>query len=129
VRVRDATSGAMPDVTLDCMGLVTGWQPVGSSGNYQFTRVDLSTGNWEGQNGCDNGVNTISATLASTSEAGPAPTPFFGVTIWGWGNTITWPTDNGGTDESNPLFTRWVSYGYPAGANLTKLNDVVVSAR
>jgi hypothetical protein len=29
----------------------------------------------------------------------------------------------------NPLFTRWVSYGYPAGANFKPLNTAVVSAR
>ena len=53
----------------------------------------------------------------------------FGVTVWGWGNDITWPTDNGVADETNPLFTRWVSYGYPAGANFRPLNGAVLSAK
>ena len=48
--------------------------------------------------------------------------------MWGWGNDVTWPTDNGGVaDESNPNFTRWVSYGYPAGANFKPLNTAVLS--
>ena len=53
-----------------------------------------------------------------------------GVTVWGWGNDITWPTDNiQAGDEQNPLFTRWVSYGYPAGANFKPLNSAVLLAR
>ena len=128
VRVRDAASGLMPDVSIDCAGLLSGWAPVGSSGNYEFLRFDLSTGNFQGQNGCNNGVHVITGSLAGAGDAG-AGTPSFGVTVWGWGNTITWPTDDpGNNDEANPLFTRWVSYGYPAGANITKLNDVVLSA-
>ena len=58
-----------------------------------------------------------------------APGAQFGVTVWGWGNDITWPTDNMGSDELNPLFTRWVSYGYPAGANFAPLNTAVLNAR
>jgi hypothetical protein len=84
-----------------------------------MTRIDLSTGNFQGVGGCNNGVHLISS---------PSTTASFGVTVWGWGNDITWPTDNGTTDEENPLFTRWVSYGYPAGANFTPLNTAVLSA-
>ncbi|HEY8042007.1 MAG TPA: IgGFc-binding protein [Polyangiaceae bacterium] len=120
VRARDATAGTMPDVTLDCAGLLGGWQAVGTSGAYEFTRVDLSTGNFQGVGGCDNGVHTIGST---------APDARFGVTVWGWGNDQTWPTDNGTQDEVNPRFTRWVSYGYPAGANFKPLNTAVLPAR
>ena len=49
--------------------------------------------------------------------------PGIGVTVWGWGNPITYAPTN---DESNPLFSRWVSYGYPAGANFARLNNVFV---
>jgi hypothetical protein len=58
------------------------------------------------------------------------------VTIWGWGSGATYAPDciDGGTAlipgaELNPAFTRWVSYAYPAGANITKLNSVIVPAK
>jgi hypothetical protein len=57
--------------------------------------------------------------------------PRFTVTIWGWGSEATYFPDSnnpGSTDEANPKFTRWVSYGYPAGANFQPLNNVVLSA-
>jgi hypothetical protein len=129
VRVRDSVTGLMPDVALDCAGLITGWQPVGTLGKYEMTRVDLSTGNFQGVGGCDNGVHTIEGTLAFRSDGGAPPTPSFGVTIWGWGNGITWGPDNSVADETNPKFTRWVSYGYPAGANFKPLNTAVLPAR
>ena len=105
------------------------WAAVGTSGLYQFTRFDLSTGDFMGQNGCDNGVHVITGSLPDPTDGGAPPTPLFGVTVWGWGNPITWPPDNMGSDEANPKFTRWVSYAYPAGANLAKLNNVVLSAQ
>jgi hypothetical protein len=123
VRVKDAASGLFPDVSLDCAGVLGGWTALGSSGTYQWTRIDLSTGDFQGQNGCDNGVHTIVGTLASGGG-----TASFGVNVWGWGNTLTFPTDNGGSDEANPAFTRWVSYAYPAGANFQPLNSVTVPA-
>jgi hypothetical protein len=127
VRARDPQTGAMPDVTLDCAGLLGGWQAVGSSGKYEMTRVDLSTGDFQGVGACNNGVHTIAGSLASTPGVVP-PTPAVGVTVWGWGNESTWPTDVG-NDETNPKFTRWVSYGYPAGANFKPLNTAVLSAQ
>jgi hypothetical protein len=124
VRVRDA-SGAMPNVTLDCAGTLGGWQPLGFAGIYEWTRINLSTGNFVGQNGCDNGVHTITATLAAGGG-----TPKIGVTVWGWGNPITWPPDNNPpVDEADPRQTRWVSYAYPAGANVAPLNSVILPAR
>jgi hypothetical protein len=122
VRARDANSGLMPDVTLDCAGLLGGWAAVDSLDRFEFTRIDLSTGDFVGQNGCDNGVHTIAGTFGVDAGSG---TPAFGVTVWGWGNDITLAVD----DETNPLSTRWVSYGYPAGANFAKLNDVIVPAQ
>jgi hypothetical protein len=131
VRVRDVQTGRMPDVTLDCAGTLGGWQAVGSSGRYEMTRVDLSTGDFQGVGGCDNGVHTISGSLP-TSPGSLPPSPLVGVTVWGWGNEATWPTDiinANQNDEVNPKFTRWVSYGYPAGANFKPLNSAVFSAR
>jgi hypothetical protein len=120
VRARDIVSGFMPDVTLDCAGVLGGWTAVGTSGTYEMTRVDLSTGDFQGVSGCDNGVHEIASNLAGG---------LFGVTVWGWGNGITWPSDMGTADEANPRFTRWVSYGYPAGANFKPLSGAVLPAR
>jgi hypothetical protein len=127
VRVRDPQTSQMPQVTLDCAGVLGGWQPVGSGGTYEFTRTDLSTGDFQGVGQCNNGVHTITATLVGAT-GNPPSTALIGVTIWGWGNDQTWPTDNPAVDETNPLFTRWVSYGYPAGANFKPLNTAVLSA-
>jgi IgGFc binding protein len=122
VRVRDERTGRMPDVTLDCAGLLDGWRGVGSDGAYEMTRVDLATGNFQGVGACDNGVHTIVANVPGDSGAGSAR---FGVTVWGWGNGLTWGPD----EEANPKFTRWVSYGYPAGANVAPLNSAVLRAK
>jgi hypothetical protein len=107
VIVRAQGSGAFADVTLDCSGVVTGWQPVGSSGNYEYARVDLVTGDFVGQNGCSNGRHEIKST---------AP---FGLTVWGWGSAAT---GNGLTG----FYTQYVSYAYPAGASIAPINMVVV---
>jgi len=122
-RSRDAATGLMPDVALDCAGTLGGWRSVGTGGLYEFTRIDLSTGNFQGQNGCNNGVHTIVGTINGDAGAGAAS---FGVTVWGFGNPVTWPPRG---DETNPLATRWVSYGYPAGANFTPLNRVTLRAQ
>ena len=121
VRVKDPTLG-FPDVKLDCAGTVGGWTDLGTSGLYQFSRVDLSTGNFQGVGSCNNGVHTIDATFAGDASTGTAK---FGLTVWGWGSGATLPQDI----EDDPKFTRWVSYGYPAGANIQQLNSVVMSAQ
>ena len=122
VIVRAKDQGVFPDVTLDCAGLLGGWQQVDSNDQYEFTRVDLSTGNFQGVGACNNGVHTISGALPGD---GGASSGRFGVTVWGWGNPLTWQPD----EEDNPRFTRWVSYGYPAGANVSRLNTVVLPAK
>jgi hypothetical protein len=121
VRVKDSLLG-FPDVKLDCAGTLSGWTNLGTSGVYQFTRIDLSTGNFQGQNGCDNGVHVVEASFASDASTA---TPKFGMTVWGWGSGATLQADI----EDDPKFTRWVSYGYPAGANIQQLNSVVMSAQ
>ena len=125
VRVRDRETGLFPDATLDCAGRLGGWQPVGTGGTYEFTRIDLSSGNFQGQNGCNNGVHTIQGSFPGVD--GSLLSPSIGVTVWGWGNPITWPPFDEAA-QSDPRFTRWVSYGYPAGANIKRLNTVVVPA-
>lgn len=59
------------DVTLDCLGTVSGWQPVDASGNFEYARVELVTGG--APNGaCNNGAHTAKSTIP------------FGLTVWGW---------------------------------------------
>jgi hypothetical protein len=95
------------DVTLDCLGPLTGWQPIGGdpadpeSHIYEWTRVDLVTGNFAGVNGCSNGRREMSSALP------------FGVTVWGWGSKAA-------------QGTLLVSYAYPAGASVQPINEVKV---
>lgn len=100
VLVRAPGANGFQDVNLDCGGTVTGWQPLG---NYEFTRVDLVTGNFQGVSGCANGAHFIES---------KAP---FSVTVWGWGTAATFPFN-----------TQYVSYAYPAGAGVKPVNNTVV---
>jgi IgGFc binding protein len=123
-RVKDATLG-FPEVSLDCTGTLGGWTDLGTGGVYQYTRVDLSTGDFQGVGGCDNGVHTIVANFPTAD--GGTTVPRFGVTVWGWGNGITFAPCCNGTEDQDPKYTRWVSYAYPAGANFSPLNNVVLT--
>lgn len=107
VVVREKSGGAFADVTLDCLGgPLTGWQPVGTSGTFEYTRFDLVRGNFEKQGNCDNGRHEM------TSKG------TFGLTVWGWGSAITAATAG----------SQAVSYAYPAGASVKPVNTVVVPA-
>jgi hypothetical protein len=98
VRAKSKKTKAFVDVTLDCAGPLTGWQPLG---DVEYTRLDLVTGDFANVGNCSNGVQTIKS---------DAP---FGVTVWGWGGY-------------SKFFTKFVSYAYPAGAGLQKINEVVI---
>jgi hypothetical protein len=97
---RPDKNGMFADVTLDCAGALSGWQKLG---NYEWTRVDMVTGDFTSVNGCANGRHTMSSALP------------FGVTVWGWGSFA-----------STSLSTTYVSYAYPAGASVEPINEVVV---
>jgi hypothetical protein len=86
-------------VTLDCAGVLTGWTAIG---DYEWTRIDLSTGDFQGVGNCANGRHEISSSGR------------FGLWIWGWGTPNT------------TVYTRDVSYGYPAGMNVQLINDVII---
>ncbi|MCY1066074.1 IgGFc-binding protein [Nannocystis sp. RBIL2] len=101
VVVRAQKDGVFADVNLSCAGALGGWQPL--TDQYQFTRVDLVTGNFQDVGGCSNGRHEISSTNP------------FGVTVWGWGSPAT-----------QNFVTTYVSYAYPAGAALKAINDVEI---
>jgi hypothetical protein len=102
VRSPSKVDGSFAPVMLNCAGnatsqTVAGWQPIGS---YEYTRVDLSTGDFMGVNGCTNGRQELLSALP------------FGVTVWGWGHAAS-QTAN-------------VSYAYPAGAGFQPINKVMI---
>jgi len=99
VIVRSKVNGAFKDVSLDCAGVLSGWQPIG---DYEWTRVDLITGNFQGVGNCSTGRHEIK------SEGR------FGLWVWGWGTPLT------------TIFTSNVSYGYPGGMNVQPINTVVI---
>ena len=92
--------GKFADVTLDCAGTLSGWTPLGP---YEWTRVDMVTGDFQSVNGCANGRHEMKSDLP------------FGVTVWGWGSFA-----------SLSVSTSYVSYAYPAGASVQPINEVVV---
>jgi hypothetical protein len=111
--VRKARNGLFADVSLDCSGTVTGWQPAGD-GSFQIAHVDLVTGNFYRVGSCDNGRHVM-----QSKEP-------FALTVWGWGSAAT----GGNVDPTQPqmggIYSQWVSYGYPAGASVQAINTVVV---
>jgi hypothetical protein len=70
VFVRTATPQGFKDVNLDCIGTLSNWKPVGSSGQYEITDVDLV------RNGIANGSCHNGPQLAESD--GP-----FGIMVWG----------------------------------------------
>lgn len=96
---RKKHDGAFRDVTLQCLGTVGGWQPIGTAGEYEIAYVKI-VDRWASVGGCNNGVQIM-------DSEGP-----FGVYVWGWGSEDT--------------STGWVSYGYPAGEGVLPINDVVI---
>ena len=74
---KKGADSAFKDVNLDCLGPVPDWQPLGTSGKYEYARVDLVT---DGQpNGaCNNGVHTAKSDVP------------FGLTVWGWDTTVSY---------------------------------------
>lgn len=100
VRKPSTIDGTFANVTLDCAGELTGWQPFSP---YEYTRIDLVTGDFQNVGNCSNGRHEISS---------PLP---FGMTVWGWGSP-----------NAFSFFTQYVSYAYPAGASVQSINEVVI---
>ncbi len=93
VVVRKKHGGAFKDVWLECAGDLTGFRPVGTSGEYEFMRVDLSRGRGPGD-AFDGGV--CRSGLQRMRSEGP-----FTATLWGWDT--------------------FASYAYPGGSAQRKL--------
>lgn len=96
IRTPSRVDGSFADVKLACAGKLGGWQKLGA---YEYTRVNLVTGNFQGVGGCANGRQEMASALP------------FGVTVWGWGTTPQ---------------TKLVSYAYLAGAGFQPINAVSV---
>ncbi len=98
IRAKDS-EGNFQDVTLDCAGPLAGWKKLS---DYEWTRIDLSTGDFQPVGNCTTGRHEITS---------PAP---FGLWVWGWGSHKT------------SVFTKFVSYGYPGGMSVRPINTVVI---
>jgi hypothetical protein len=105
VLVREKKNGQFADVSVDCVGTVTGWMPVDSSDQLEYTRVDLVTGNFQSVGTCNNGLHTATSTQP------------FGLVVWGWGSAAT---------DASGFVSTAVSYAYPAGASVKPINTVVI---
>lgn len=77
VVVRARHYGKFEDVWLDCAGYLTGFTPLGSRGEYEYLRIDLSRG---GGPGDVFGDKTCRTGLIRMKSDGP-----FTATLWGWG--------------------------------------------
>jgi len=96
--VRTKGSSGFQDVTVDCLGTIQGWAPIGASGLYEYARADLLRGVVPGTLP-DGGACTNGRHVASSA----AP---FGLLVYG--------------------LDSYSSYGYPAGGNASVLSGVVV---
>ena len=90
VLTRSAGSNGFQDVTIDCIGTVTGWQPVPGSSEYETTNVDLQRINPVGT--CTNGRHT-----ATSSGA-------FSIMVWGLADFASYAYPAGGNvGKINPV--------------------------
>jgi hypothetical protein len=71
-------------VHVDCLGEVGGWKPVGSTGLYEVTTVDLVF-DWIGQGTCTNGLQ-----VAESAQP-------FGLTVWGMDCAASYAYPAGGS--------------------------------
>jgi hypothetical protein len=82
VIVRKANAGAFADVTVDCIGMLTGWKNVADGSQYQITNVDLQRDTPVGT--CVNGRHTATSTGA------------FNVMVWGLAEAASYAYSAGG---------------------------------
>lgn len=90
VVVRAKTTGADPkfeDVWLECAGTLTGWKPVGTRGQYEWLRIDLTKNYGPGAT-FDTGV--CQSGLQRMKSEGP-----FTATLWGWDRAASYAVPGG----------------------------------
>ncbi len=87
VVVRAKSRGEFKDVWLECAGTLPEFRPVGTRGDYEFTRVDLSKDFGPGQKF---GSNACRAGLQRMRSEGP-----FTATLWGWGRAVSYAAPGG----------------------------------
>ena len=87
VIVRAKSNGKFDDVWLECAGVLSGFEPVGTRGDYEYVRVDLAKGAGPGETF---GTSTCQNGLHRMRSDGP-----FTATLWGW--------------------SYYASYAYPGG--------------
>jgi len=80
---RAKTAKGFADVKIDCLGTVSGWKPVGTSGQYEVTTVDLVRAD-VGVMSCVNGRHVA-------SSDGP-----FGLVVWGLDSYSSYAYPGGG---------------------------------
>lgn len=86
--VRNKTSSGFQDVTIDCVGTVSGWIPVDSGDTYEYAWVDIVKGGVAQHNNCQNGPHTA-------SSKGP-----FGITVYGEDSAASYGYPAGGNLSS-----------------------------
>ncbi|AKU97347.1 hypothetical protein AKJ09_04011 [Labilithrix luteola] len=92
--VRRKTSTGFKPVTLACAGEITGWEPLGTSGEFEFTWVHLTAGSR---------AQTFAGGACGYGRHEAASEGPFSVTVWGIG--------------------RDASYGYAGGMGSRPIND------
>ena len=87
VVTRVKSNGAFEDVTVDCLGTLGGWQSLGTSGDYEYTTVDLVRANVP-VGTCQNGPHQASSKGT------------FGLVVWGMGELSSYAYPAGGSFSS-----------------------------
>ncbi len=87
VIVRAKSQGTFKDVWLECAGNLIDFRPIGTRGEYEFTRVDLSRRHGPG---ATFGDKTCQAGLQRMKSDGP-----FTATLWGWDKTASYAYPGG----------------------------------
>jgi IgGFc binding protein len=87
VVVRAKSRGEFEDVWLECAGNLPEWKPVGTRGDYEYTRVDLAR---QGGPGDSFGTSVCRNGLQRMKSEGP-----FTATLWGWGAAASYAYPGG----------------------------------